>query len=119
MNREKLKEFIEFLKHKTTLKSEELLEKDFYINALISNTVSDEYAFKGGTCLSKVYLNYHRISEDIDFTFIDQNIFRSKTTNQIKNICSEKIKVFGEALEGISEKYGFDFKLQKSNKRYV
>ncbi len=119
MNREKLKEFTAFLKNKTALKSEELLEKDFYISMLLSRIASKEYAFKGGTCLSKVYLNYHRISEDIDFTFIDQKVFENKTTKQIKKMCSEKITLLGKTLEGVSKEYDFDFKLQKGNKRYV
>jgi len=119
MKKEKLKEFIAFLKSKTTLKSEELLEKDFYISALLSNIISDEYALKGDTCLSKVYLNYHRISEDIDFTFVNQNIFKGKSTKQMKKICSEKITLFGRLLENIAKEYDLDFKLEKSNKRYI
>lgn len=119
MNKEKLKEFIAFLKDKTVLKSEEFLEKDFYISLLLNRIVDEGYALKGGTCLSKVYLNYHRISEDIDLTFIDQDIFKRKSTKQIKKICSEKIKLFGELLENTAKEYGFEFKLQKSNKRYI
>lgn len=119
MNKEKLKEFLAFLKNKTALKSEELLEKDVYISALLNKIANGEYAFKGGTCLSKVYLNYHRISEDLDFTFINQDVFKGKSTKRIKKICSEKITLFGGLLENIAKDYGFDFKLQKSNKRYV
>ncbi len=119
MNKEKLKEFIAFLKNKTALKSEELLEKDLYISAFLSKIANGEYAFKGGTCLSKLYLNYHRISEDIDFTFINQDAFKDKSTKQIKKICSEKITLFGGLLENIAKKYDFDFKLQKSNRRYI
>ncbi len=119
MNKEKLKEFIAFLKNKTAVKSEELLEKDFYISALLQKIRTSEYAFKGGTCLSKVYLDYYRISEDIDLTYIDQNTFKGKSTKQIKKICSEKITLFGKLLESISKEYDFDFKLEKSNRRYV
>lgn len=119
MNKEKLKEFIAFLKNKTAIKSEELLEKDFYISALLQKIGTGEYAFKGGTCLSKVYLDYYRISEDIDFTFIEQDLFDGKSTKQIKKICSEKITLFGKLLESIAKDYDFDFKLEKSNRRYV
>ncbi len=119
MDKEKLKEFVAFLKGKTALKSEELLEKDFYIGAFLNKIAGKEYAFKGGTCLSKVYLNYHRISEDIDFTFINQGIFKGKNTGQIKKICSEKTTLFGRLLENISKEYDSDFKLEKGNKRYV
>lgn len=119
MNKEKLKEFITFLKNKTAIKSEELLEKDFYIGALLQKIGTREYAFKGGTCLSKVYLDYYRISEDIDFTFIEQDLFGGKSTKQIKRICSEKITLFGKLLKSIAKEYDFDFKLEKSNRHYV
>ncbi|VVB59837.1 Nucleotidyl transferase AbiEii toxin, Type IV TA system [uncultured archaeon] len=119
MDKERLKEFIAFLKNKTAIKSEELLEKDFYISVLLQKIGTGEYAFKGGTCLSKVYLNYYRISEDVDLTYIDQNAFKGKSTKQIKKICSEKITIFGKLLEDIAKEYDFDFRLEKSNKRYV
>lgn len=101
MNKEKLKEFIAFLSARTSVKSEELLEKDFYINLLLHKLKDSEYAFKGGTCLSKVYLNYHRISEDIDLTFTKQEIFKGKTTKQVKKICSGKITDFGARIAGL------------------
>ncbi|PIU12818.1 MAG: hypothetical protein COT21_02930 [Hadesarchaea archaeon CG08_land_8_20_14_0_20_51_8] len=119
MDKEKLKEFIAFLKPATRVKSEELLEKDFVINVILSGLKNGEYALKGGTCLSKVYLDYHRISEDLDFTFIDQGIFGGKTTKRVKKICSEKITAFGKKLDEISTKHGFDFKPVKSDKKYV
>ena len=119
MNEEKLKEFIAFLKPVTRVKSGELLEKDFVVNVILNGLKNGEYALKGGTCLSKVYLNYHRISEDLDFTFIDQSIFGGKTTKQVKKFCSEKITAFGKKLDGISIKHGFDFKPVKSDKKYV
>lgn len=119
MNKEKLKEFIAFLKNKTAVKSEELLEKDFYISALLQKIRTGEYAFKGGTCLSKVYLDYYRISEDIDLTYMDQNAFKGKSTKQVKKICSERITLFGKLLERIARDYDFGFKPEKSNRRYV
>lgn len=119
MNRERLKEFILFLKDRTKVESAELIEKDFYLNVLLAALKSDEYAFKGGTCLSKVYLDYHRLSEDLDFTFISQEIFDGKTTKQVKKICSERMYSFGDMIKEASGKYGIDFKMEKSNKRYV
>jgi len=118
MDKEKLKEFIAFLKPVTRVKSEELLEKDFVINVILNELKNEEYVLKGGTCLSKVYLDYHRISEDLDFTLIDQSIFGGKT-KQVKKICSGKITAFGKKLDEISIKHGFDFKPVKSDKKYV
>lgn len=112
---EKLREFLLFMQEKTKIKSIELIEKDFYLNMLLSNLNLEEYIFKGGTCLTKVYLNYHRLSEDLDFTFRDQKLFSGKSTKQIKKICKEKIDEFGKQLL----KSELDFFLDKSNKRYV
>lgn len=121
MNKNKLKEFITFLKTNTSVpvKSEELLEKDFYITLLLEKIKNDEYAFKGGTCLSKIYLDYYRISEDLDFTFINQKLFDNKSTKEIKKLCSAKITVFANILKNISKEQKFDFRPEKGNKKYI
>ncbi|MDP8299294.1 MAG: nucleotidyl transferase AbiEii/AbiGii toxin family protein [Candidatus Tantalella remota] len=47
-----------------------LLEKDYYLTIVLSkiNELSNDLVFKGGTCLSKLYYSYYRLSEDLDFT---------------------------------------------------
>jgi len=47
-----------------------LLEKDYYLTVILSDIhkLSRDLVFKGGTCLSKVYFDYYRLSEDLDFT---------------------------------------------------
>lgn len=49
-----------------------MLEKDLWVvwtlHALFSQPDAPRYAFKGGTCLSKVYGAIHRFSEDVDVT---------------------------------------------------
>lgn len=115
INREKLKEFLLFIKDKTRVTSVELIEKDFYLNLLLSKLNLDEYIFKGGTCLAKIYLDYFRFSEDLDLTFINQKLFENKSTNQIKKICKEKIDDFGKQIESI----GMNFVLNKGNRKYV
>jgi len=115
----KLKEFVIFAKKFTKVKSEELIEKDFYLTILLNDIETEDFLFKGGTCLSKVYLDYHRLSEDIALTWKDQSIFENKTTKKIKKICSEKINVFGVLLQDVAERHGLDFKMEKTNRRYV
>jgi predicted nucleotidyltransferase component of viral defense system len=46
-----------------------LVEKDYFCSLLLSFLYSDESSlvFKGGTCLSKVYGEFYRLSEDLDF----------------------------------------------------
>ena len=115
IGRDKLKEFIFFIKDKTKATPLELIEKDFYLNLLLSKLNLEEYAFKGGTCLAKVYLDYFRFSEDLDLTFINQKLFENKSTNQIKKICKDKIDNFGKQIEFL----GLDFVLNKGDRRYV
>jgi predicted nucleotidyltransferase component of viral defense system len=47
----------------------QLVEKDYFCSVLLSFLYLDESSlvFKGGTCLSKVYGGFYRLSEDIDF----------------------------------------------------
>lgn len=61
-----------------------LLEKDYYITVLLSkiNTLSTDLIFKGGTCLSKVYYSYFRLSEDMDFTLRLPSDSSSRTTRR-------------------------------------
>ncbi len=48
----------------------ELIEKDFFCSlalSLIAENMPEPVVFKGGTCLSKVYADFYRLSEDLDF----------------------------------------------------
>jgi len=47
----------------------QLVEKDYFCSVLLSFLYSEESSlvFKGGTCLSKVYGGFYRLSEDLDF----------------------------------------------------
>ncbi len=46
-----------------------LIEKDYFCSVLLQYlaTANEAAAFKGGTCLSKVYAEFYRLSEDLDF----------------------------------------------------
>lgn len=115
LDKDKLKNFLNSIKDKTNITALELIEKDFYLNILLSKLDFEEYVFKGGTCLAKAYLDYFRFSEDLDFTFINQKLWKGKSTKSIKKVCKEKINAFGEQLE----KIGFDFRFDKADKNYV
>ncbi len=66
---------------------EPLIAKDYFITALLYllKDVSGLY-FKGGTALNKIFLNYARLSEDIDFTLTDEV---EPIREQIENIIKE------------------------------
>lgn len=69
-----------------------LIEKDYYCSLILNYIFNDEtpLVFKGGTCLSKVYADFYRLSEDLDFVIpvpvvIPRNQ-RREVMNRIKEI---------------------------------
>ena len=70
-----------------------VLAKDYYVTAILYLIKDIEGAyFKGGTALQKIFLNYSRLSEDIDFTL----------TKDIEEIKRKIIIVLGKS--GLFEK---------------
>ncbi len=122
---ERLMAFIETMHDSLGVERENryLVEKDLYLTIILKELQKTDFhknlVFKGGTCLAKAYLNYHRFSEDIDFTWKDQEIFKGKSMTSIRKICSGHINEVGSALLEISKKYGFYFKFEKHNRDYV
>ncbi len=49
--------------------SARLIEKDYFCSLVLDHLQANDSAliFKGGTCLSKVYAGFYRLSEDLDF----------------------------------------------------
>ena len=66
-----------------------LIEKDYFCSLVLDYLYSyDDTAlvFKGGTCLSKVYTDFYRMSEDLDFTIpTPSGTSRTLRRNSIKN----------------------------------
>lgn len=67
----------------------ELIEKDYFCSLLLYyfyNNIKNKLIFKGGTCLNKVYMDFYRLSEDLDFTIpVELNISRSERSKSIKS----------------------------------
>lgn len=78
-----LKNEILEIARQTTL-APHVVEKDYVLSWILAgiaeNTeLSDQFVFKGGTCLKKCYFNSYRMSEDLDFTlkspkYLDQDL---------------------------------------------
>jgi predicted nucleotidyltransferase component of viral defense system len=119
IDKEKLKAFLNSIKDKTNITATELIEKDFYLNILLSKLNFEEYIFKGGTCLAKAYLDYFRFSEDLDFTYLNQEKLKNKSGKQMRKILSKEIEVLGKILESISKKLGLEFKCIKSDNKFI
>ena len=117
------REFIEFVSSKTEIGKLSLIEKDILLHSILTDLIKNKefkenLAFKGGTCLTKCYFGYYRFSEDMDFTYIKQKDFESKSEGQIRKIISDKITLISIEISKIAEKLELDFKPEKNNRRY-
>ena len=118
------KEMLNWLSDKLKIQNIALIEKDLLLQGLLNELSKSEYfsenfVFKGGTCLTKAYFGYYRFSEDLDFTWISQKNFENKTEKQIRKILSQEINKIMELLAAASKELDLDFKAEKSNKHYV
>lgn len=114
---------IDYLSGKTGIGNKSLIEKDFILHNVLVNlqedkNFSENYLFKGGTCLVKCYLGYYRFSEDLDFTCLNQDIFRNKSEKDIRKAISKEIEGLGRLFMKICGDIGLDFKPKKNDARY-
>ena len=112
-----------YLSHFRGAVQRDLIEKDIILSKILFHLTQDKffsqnYAFKGGTCLTKCHLWYYRFSEDMDFTYLNQKDFAGKSKNKIREIMSNKINKLGELIGVIAKKLDLNFKIEKGNKRY-
>jgi len=104
-DKEKLKDLISAIARKMRFRPV-IVEKDYYLTVILNNIetlLSDKIVFKGGTLLNKAHLNYHRLSEDLDFTFYAPLTTRSQRSKAITPI-REKMPDFLKALQLTSDK---------------
>lgn len=117
------KELTDFISKRLDIVRRDLIEKDIIISKILFYLTQDtdffqNYAFKGGTCLTKCYFGYYRFSEDMDFTYLNQKEFIGKSKNKLRELTSDKINRLGELIEVIAKKLDLDFKMEKENKKY-
>ena len=117
------KKFIDHIGDKLRIEKRDLIEKDILLQMLLNELVKnkdfkDNFVFKGGTCLIKIYFGYFRFSEDLDFTYLNQKEFIGKSRSKIRESMSKKIDRLGESIETISKQLNLDFRIEKENKKY-
>ena len=118
------KDFVNEVARVQRVKRTDLIEKDLILHQVLldlskNQFFHDNFAFKGGTCLAKCYLDYFRFSEDIDFTWKNQGFFEGKSQKEIRKYLSKVINSIGEVFEEIANKRELDFKCMKDNRNYV
>ena len=97
-----------------------LVEKDYYCSVLLAYFYNDKntpLVFKGGTSLSKIYADFYRMSEDLDFLIsVPPDVSRSKRKKQvapIKDLFSKiPDKIYG--LDILEDLKGFN-----NSKQYI
>lgn len=119
-----MKKVIDYLSAELKINDKALLEKDIILHQLLSELVKngffrENFVFKGGTCLTKCYLGYYRFSEDLDFTWKEQQIFSAKSQKEIRKILSPKITILIDLLQQAAPKLNLNFKPDKSDKKYI
>ena len=95
----------------------DLIEKDYVLGwvlcAISLNGISSKVAFKGGTALSKVYFPSNwRLSEDLDFTMLEDNRVEDITKEQISDLPSVMREISGIESRVHGEVYSNDNYLQ-------
>jgi predicted nucleotidyltransferase component of viral defense system len=119
-----LKAFIEEIGRIMEFPRLDLMEKDMMLHNILTALSKDEFfstnfLFKGGTCLIKSYLGYFRFSEDIDFTWQNQETFDGMSQSRIRKYLSGRIDKTGKVFEDLGKDQGFEFVIDKGNERYV
>lgn len=127
MDNDRLKDVINFIADEQGFRPA-IIEKDYHLTMIlnaVNERLSRDIIFKGGTLLNKVYLNYHRLSEDLDFSYRNDIALstRSKRSQAIATI-RKKMPSFLSFLgltsdnpegEGFNNSTQYLFKLQYSS----
>ena len=101
---------------------EDIIKKDLLLTLILAEFeklgLGKELIFKGGTLLSRNYLNYHRFSEDLDFVFKDSNSIRELTRHARERKVKAFLDIFVPKLKEVADALGLDFSTNRSDKRY-
>ncbi|MEK6811417.1 MAG: nucleotidyl transferase AbiEii/AbiGii toxin family protein [Nanoarchaeota archaeon] len=102
--------------------SDEIVKKDLILTLVLAElekmNLGKELIFKGGTLLSRNYLNYHRFSEDLDFVFKDSNAIRDLGRSPRERKVKTFLDSFVPKLKEVADALGLDFSTDRSNKKY-
>jgi len=119
-----MKEFFEKLCELNKITRRDVAEKDYYLHLLLNEIAKNQYlqsnlVFKGGTCLIKGYVSYFRFSEDLDFSWRNQENWKDVKTSKIRNQCSVIIDKLLPLFSKISHNLDLSFEGDKENPEEV
>ncbi|MBS3121292.1 nucleotidyl transferase AbiEii/AbiGii toxin family protein [Candidatus Woesearchaeota archaeon] len=101
---------------------DEIVEKDLLLTLILAEfekrKLEKELIFKGGTLLSRNYLNYHRFSEDLDFVHKDSNKLRELKRNTREKRIKQFIDYFVPELKEVANILNLEFSTDRSNTRF-
>ena len=131
MNITNFKKYTSYVKHIKKSNIEDLyIEKDYFISVFLSTWQElkdngkvhnlDNLIFKGGTLLARNYLDYPRISGDIDFTYEGSNDLRKlESKNKREKAILGLIAPIIEDFKLICNKANFSFEMKRTNRKYI
>src|SRR3989344_8569593 len=100
----------------------ETIEKDYHLTRIlhgVSERQIKDLVFKGGTCLNKCYLDFYRLSEDLDFVY--NKDVKELNKNQVRKILGSIRKELFEILDKLelktNKELGKGWKMLTSKKK--
>ena len=131
MKKSNFRKYITYVKEqKQTTIDDFYIEKDYFLSLFLSTwqTLNEEdkvphldaLIFKGGTLLARNYLNYPRISEDLDFTHEDSNILRTlQSKGKRETEIRKRVITIIDDIKRICDVVHFDFETDRTNTKYI
>lgn len=83
-----------------------LVEKDYFCSLILSvfAGIGDDLVFKGGTCLGKVFLDFFRLSEDLDFSVSVSRAAKRSHRRKVIAPYKEAVDALTQQLPGVAVK---------------
>ncbi len=119
-----IQKYVSEVKSKLALDvSDEIISKDLLLTLILAEFekekgVFTELIFKGGTLLSRNYLQYHRFSEDLDFVYKESGILHKLSRKQRERKIKVFIDTFTQQLKKVADSVGLDFSTNRSDTKY-
>ncbi|MBS3143887.1 nucleotidyl transferase AbiEii/AbiGii toxin family protein [Candidatus Woesearchaeota archaeon] len=120
-NKDDLRENIERIAEENKF-VREIMEKDYYLTKILHGIAErqvKDLVFKGGTCLSKCYLDFYRLSEDLDFVYNKdiKDLSRSRVRKKLNEIKKEFFEILDKLEFKVDKELGKGWKMLTSKQK--